>query len=345
MIIRSLTVTCHMIVYCCCRYLNRIIAKVIAMKTQTHLIDHNVALKQRRAVEINYPISLSNEDFNLVMMHSLLNIFNILIRDMRHFGNSMHDSKLLVPAILQLESIKSHLTNERLTNMHLDEINSIKEFMTNSLIVALEGTPQLSTNTSIKLDIESMVAVLEQLHHKANIYLGIRGNQFAWKTYNISELKNEIKRFFHVVVVNNRNRFNVVYSKLDQSVTDYLVILSFKPTNGNITIPAMLCDVMIDLLANARKYSKPGTTIRCNLEIGKSITLTVKDQGRGIPANEIEKVVKLNYRATNCQQKNTMGSGIGLTKAYIVTKMHEGRFWITSALDQGTEVRIEIPVR
>jgi signal transduction histidine kinase len=69
----------------------------------------------------------------------------------------------------------------------------------------------------------------------------------------------------------------------------------------------------------------------------------VEDDGRGIPADEVARVVEFGYRASNVLDKATKGGGFGLTKAYHTVTRLGGTLDITSTVGQGTRVALEIP--
>ena len=109
-------------------------------------------------------------------------------------------------------------------------------------------------------------------------------------------------------------------------------------------MPAVLQDVMRDLILNARKYTNLGGTIIAGLvDDGTNLCFVVNDNGRGIPTDQIEQVVQYGQRARNVQDRETKGGGFGLTKAYYVTKQFGGRMWIESEEDRGTTITISIP--
>lgn len=114
---------------------------------------------------------------------------------------------------------------------------------------------------------------------------------------------------------------------------------------GQVSFPPVLHDVLRDLVANARKYSSPGGTIRVRIEEKRDcLCIEVGDDGRGILESEIERVVEFGYRGSNAADRPTFGFGAGLTKAYVETKRLGGRLWIASQPGQGTLVRLSIPI-
>ena len=144
---------------------------------------------------------------------------------------------------------------------------------------------------------------------------------------------------------NAKGKYRIIYEDTEQLPNDYLVHSNINSLdNTTIFCHDKVIDIMRDLMANARKYTPFGCQIDTILtETEKDISFEVKDNGHGIPQNEIDKVVEFGYRATNMRDKKTMGGGFGLTKAYYFVKYNDGRFWIDSELNKGTTIKFVIP--
>ena len=105
--------------------------------------------------------------------------------------------------------------------------------------------------------------------------------------------------------------------------------------------PARLHQVFINILDNAIKYSEPDGTIFLTLtRRGDSVTAAVRDQGRGIAPDDLEKVKQKFFKAKN----SVRGSGIGLAVVDEIITALGGRVDIASTLGQGTTVSITLPV-
>ena len=74
----------------------------------------------------------------------------------------------------------------------------------------------------------------------------------------------------------------------------------------------------------------------------RGLFLKVTDQGIGIPEEEVEKVTRYGYRASNVFDRRTMGGGYGLTKAYQLCKKFHGRFFIESDEGKGTCIEMTL---
>lgn len=170
-------------------------------------------------------------------------------------------------------------------------------------------------------------------------------NDGGWKVFNVEEIEDSFIQFFKAVEKNSKGKYRIIYEDAEQLPNDYLVHFNINSLDDTtIFCHDKIIDIMLDLMANARKYTPFGGQIDALLtETEKDISFEVKDNGHGIPKDEIEKVVEFGYRATNMRDKKTMGGGFGLTKAYYFVKHNEGKFWIDSALGKGTAIKFIIP--
>ncbi len=105
--------------------------------------------------------------------------------------------------------------------------------------------------------------------------------------------------------------------------------------------PARLRQVFVNVFDNAIKYSPPGGTIFLTLSrTPVNLTVSVRDQGRGIAPEDLEKVKQKFFKAKN----SVRGSGIGLAVVDEIVKALGGTVEIASVLSQGTTVTITLPV-
>ncbi len=108
--------------------------------------------------------------------------------------------------------------------------------------------------------------------------------------------------------------------------------------------PARMQQVIVNLLSNAIKYSHPNTIVKISVsESDKEVIIAVKDQGQGIPADDIGKLfepfVKANVRSTAGEQS----TGLGLVICKKIAEAHGGRIWVESQVGVGTTFFVAIP--
>ena len=105
--------------------------------------------------------------------------------------------------------------------------------------------------------------------------------------------------------------------------------------------PARLRQVFVNLFDNAIKYSEPGGTIFLTLSrTPVTVSASIRDQGRGIAPDDLEKVKQKFFKAKN----SVRGSGIGLAVVDEIVGTLGGKFDIASTLGQGTTVTVTLPV-
>ncbi len=100
--------------------------------------------------------------------------------------------------------------------------------------------------------------------------------------------------------------------------------------------------VVYILLDNARKYSEAPININLS-EADKTCSLTVTDQGIGIPSEEAEKIFDRFYRVDKARTRESGGTGLGLSIAKKIVEAHQGTITLTSAEGKGTSVTITLP--
>jgi len=166
----------------------------------------------------------------------------------------------------------------------------------------------------------------------------------AWKNHSIKSLKRNFNEVFHAIEQNSHGAYHIVSNLAKHEEGDYLVVFDIDSDNGeSLLMPPVFQDVMRDLLANARKYTKPGGKIMAGLYQGnKELRFVVEDSGMGIPESEIEKVVQFGERGSNVANRPTRGGGFGLTKAYYIATSFGGRMFIQSPSQDGFGTRIEL---
>ena len=105
-----------------------------------------------------------------------------------------------------------------------------------------------------------------------------------------------------------------------------------------------LRQVLSNVVGNACAYSPPGSTISLRAEHSDGrTTITVQDDGPGIPPADLARLGERFYRGDTARGRRTGGTGLGLAIARAIVEAHGGTLGIDSTLGVGTTVTIGLP--
>jgi two-component system cell cycle sensor histidine kinase PleC len=102
--------------------------------------------------------------------------------------------------------------------------------------------------------------------------------------------------------------------------------------------------VMLNLLSNAVKFSHPNGAIEVEC-VGKDgfVSIRVKDNGVGIPANKLPTITNPFEQVANQYSRGHEGSGLGLSITKELVGLHGGSIHIESQINVGTTVSVRLP--
>jgi signal transduction histidine kinase len=107
-----------------------------------------------------------------------------------------------------------------------------------------------------------------------------------------------------------------------------------------------LIQVLVNLLSNAIKFSPEGGSIEISAqESGENVRLSVRDEGRGIPADFKERIFERFSQVEKADAKVRGGSGLGLTICRAIILQHGGSIGVESEEGKGATFWITIPAR
>jgi two-component system phosphate regulon sensor histidine kinase PhoR len=101
--------------------------------------------------------------------------------------------------------------------------------------------------------------------------------------------------------------------------------------------------MMLNLIENAIKYSKIKGTVYIFSEIldeGKSISITVKDEGIGISKEHIERLFERFYRVDKSRSTKVGGTGLGLSIVKHIASLFEAELKVESEINKGSSFKV-----
>lgn len=138
-----------------------------------------------------------------------------------------------------------------------------------------------------------------------------------------------------------------LHALLDSLVCDYTdagraVQLLEMPNLTVQTRPQALRRIVGNLVDNALKFAGAAEIAVTAGEAG-AVCIAVRDRGPGIPADQLQAVLKPFYRLENSRSRETGGAGLGLAIAQQLAETLGGRLALANREGGGLEVRLHLP--
>lgn len=110
--------------------------------------------------------------------------------------------------------------------------------------------------------------------------------------------------------------------------------------------PDKIEQVIINFLSNAIKYSPGNGQISISAQVVDDIVeVRVQDKGLGIAREDIDKLFDRYYRVENKHTEKIPGFGIGLYLCAEIIKHHNGKIWVESKPEKGSEFYFCLPLK
>jgi signal transduction histidine kinase len=136
--------------------------------------------------------------------------------------------------------------------------------------------------------------------------------------------------------------------------TDYAAQAAEKKQRLNFNLPPKMPVIQGDrdkvtlcvhnLIGNAIKYTPEGGEVTVTMEYDqKQLSISVSDTGIGISEEDSAKIFERFYRANDPRVENITGTGLGLTLAREIARLHGGDVSVKSEFNKGSTFTISLP--
>ena len=154
------------------------------------------------------------------------------------------------------------------------------------------------------------------------------------------QIKERVHDLTHICAARSSSRFSCGNPRPEQLpffVRQVCVIA--RPCHEKVD--AILRPFSYRLLGNAIKFSPAKTLIQIQVEADSEfVTLSVLDQGPGIPESDLENIFKDYWQAKETSQ---LGAGLGLPIVRGIVEEHGGRVWAERRDHGGTALKFTLP--
>lgn len=155
--------------------------------------------------------------------------------------------------------------------------------------------------------------------------------QTKWKKEVINV--NEIIKLIHMKLIFQANN------------KDISLLVDLKDNKANVLFDKDgLEQILLNVVGNAIKYTpKGGCVIIEQICVTNKVIITIKDNGIGIPKEDLSRVFERFYRVDKARTRKLGGTGLGLSIAHQIANSHNSNIDLESELSKGTTIKITIP--
>lgn len=287
--------------------------------------------------EILVDLALSEEQHREIEGYELHRILKTLEQEYELFRSSLERGISLPSEDESFRRIHEVIAREQSVQMIVDEILDLR----NSIRDDLEDVPVFSRILERRR--QSIMRLFDMLDSRVRQLRARSRTTGGWIEQELFAFRHSLELYFEVMSATGDSPYRVQFDDSPASDEVYRIVLTLSAINEEtLRVPVRLCDVMTDLAENARKYSAPGSRVEISIrEEPDHLHLEVRDEGIGIPEDEITTVVGYGVRGSNAGDVPS-GGGLGLTKAYSLIRRWGGRMWIESS-PAGTTIEAEVP--
>jgi len=218
---------------------------------------------------------------------------------------------------------------------HIEQFNSDVSHELKTPLTVIKGEIEITLNKP--RDSNYYIKSLETVNYEANQIQTIVDNLLMLTKYT----KANIEQTFKSILLNEL---------LVDTISQYAIQLK----NKNITLDIktikpikidankqLISTIFSNLIDNAIKYSPDNKNIFISLyKENERIHFKIKDEGIGIPKNQLSKVLNRFHRVDESRNKKIKGFGLGLSIVKNSLALHNGTIKISSKEDKGTEICI-----
>ena len=247
---------------------------------------------------------------------------NVPYRELIPFAESIHSDRLLRENNEKMrQEFTANVSHELKTP--LTSISGYAELIETGI-----AKPEDVAGFGHKIHVEAtrmihLVNDILQLSHLDNV--SETGNEPVMETVDLLDVAKECVERQKV----NAKRSYISLTYLGESA----------PVLGSRSLLDELCQNLCD---NAIRYNRPGGKVQIITACSRDghCTLTVKDNGIGIPKEAQSSVFERFYRVDKSRSKATGGTGLGLAIVKHIARIHNAKIKLESEVDEGTTITI-----
>ncbi|KAJ50326.1 PAS domain S-box-containing protein [Clostridium tetanomorphum] len=253
---------------------------------------------------------------------------------------------------MYIKDLKRRFNKKNLSIKKMEQVDKVKtDFFTN--IIHELKTPInviLAAVQLLNMDINHNVDLCES--KKRDYYNSIYQNSLRLiKIINNLIDITKIDSGYFKLNLGNHNIVSII-EEITLSVANYIEDKSISLIfDTDIEEKIMACNpdiierIILNLISNSAKFTNSGGKIIVSVQDKKNfVQISVKDNGTGIPKDELNKIFNRFLQVDKSLYRNKEGSGIGLSLVKSLVQLHGGTIKVISEYGSGTDMLINLPV-
>lgn len=320
-------------------------AKNLLKEKEQKIVDWVYENKQKAGVTTDYfqneeciymPITIGNNVYGVIgipMRENSLDSFeySILIAVINECALAMENSK----NIKEKEEIAVLAKNEQL---RADLLRAISHDLRTPLC-SISGNADMLLSNEELLDKTTKYQIYTDIYDDAEWLIGVVENLLSITRLNDGRLK-----------------FKFTDQLLDEVIAEALRHINRKQEEHKIVTECeelllvrmdvrLILQVLINLVDNAIKYTKPGSVIRiCAIKEDKKAKIKVEDDGPGIPDEMKQHVFEMFYTGKNTIADSHRSLGLGLALCHSIIEVHDGELVVEDNIPHGSIFSFTLPL-
>jgi signal transduction histidine kinase len=236
--------------------------------------------------------------------------------------------------------IRTFIEQKKLADLKDDFINNMTHELKTpiaTITVAIEGMQKFN----VLQDVEKTQRYLQTSRNELS-----RLNDLVTKVLDIASFENKTIELVKDTIDINVLIENIIAS--EKTKTTRLINITYKKANDLNYINADTIhfrNVLANLIDNAVKYSNEPVEIVITVKkSANNITVSVKDNGIGIPSTHLNQVFDKFHRVPTGNVHNVKGTGLGLSYVKYIVEAHGGTIAVKSEVNKGSEFVVTLPI-
>ena len=255
-------------------------------------------------------------------------------------GDGDYDNKIDYDSnIVEIDVLIKSINN---LSAKLEEQENLRKRLTTDISHELR-TPFTSIQTHLEAMIDGIWEPDTERLNSVNEEV-IRLTNLVNQLQNLAKFDSE-KSKLNLAKVNVKNLImNVVYNNQGKALEKNINIECDLESIDSYLDKDKISQVIVNLLSNAIRYTNNGGKIFISsYKENNNLKIQFKDNGIGIPKENIKYIFERFYRVDESRSKNTGGIGVGLTIVKSIIDLHQGTIEVRSELNKGSEFIVILP--